>query len=134
MSKNGLTPKQHIFILEYLVDKNATRAAKAAGYSARTARSIGAENLTKPYIWAEIAKGLREQLDKAEITAENILQQLKLTAFADIYGGHSSRPLRALELLGKAIGLFNTKPIPQTEGLLSLDLLAPVHKGFGASN
>jgi phage terminase small subunit len=39
-----------VFIAEYLRDFNATRAAIAAGYSKRTARSIGAENLTKPDI------------------------------------------------------------------------------------
>ena len=37
---------------EYLVDLTATQAAIRAGYSARTARSIGQENPTKLYIQA----------------------------------------------------------------------------------
>ena len=37
----GMTPKQALFIQEYLIDLNATRAAIAAGYSPKTAYSIG---------------------------------------------------------------------------------------------
>ncbi|MFA5753528.1 MAG: terminase small subunit, partial [Bacteroidales bacterium] len=43
-----LTPKQKRFVDEYLIDLNATQAAIRAGYSERTARIIGAENLIKP--------------------------------------------------------------------------------------
>jgi len=49
-----LTNKQRIFIDEYLRSFNATRAAIKAGYSEKTAFSIGWENLRKPEIKAEI--------------------------------------------------------------------------------
>ena len=49
-----LTNKQRAFIEEYLLDFNATRAAKAVGYSEKTAHSIGSELLTKTYIADEI--------------------------------------------------------------------------------
>jgi phage terminase small subunit len=45
-----LTPKQKAFADEYLICGNATEAAKKAGYSERSARQMGAENLSKPYI------------------------------------------------------------------------------------
>lgn len=45
-----LTPKQKAFADEYLICGNATEAAKRAGYSERSARQMGAENLSKPYI------------------------------------------------------------------------------------
>ena len=35
------------FVQEYLVDLNATKAAVRAGYSAKTANVIGAQNLSK---------------------------------------------------------------------------------------
>ena len=54
---NDLTDKQALFVLEYLVDLNATQAAIRAGYSAQTARKIGSENLTKPDIMQAIASG-----------------------------------------------------------------------------
>ena len=56
----ALTAKQRVFIEEYLRSWNATAAARAAGYSERTARSIGHENLTKPDIAAEIARRTAE--------------------------------------------------------------------------
>jgi phage terminase small subunit len=59
----GLTEKQKIFCREYIYDWNATRAAKAAGYSEDTAGSMGAENLKKPQIQAYIAE-IQKDLEK----------------------------------------------------------------------
>ena len=46
-----LTVKQQRFADEYIISGNATEAAIKGGYSKKTARSVGAENLTKPYIF-----------------------------------------------------------------------------------
>ncbi len=52
--KNGqLTPKEQLFVVEYLKDFNATQAAIRAGYSKKTACAIGAENL-RPQIQTAI--------------------------------------------------------------------------------
>lgn len=51
-----LSAKQKKFIVEYLKDNNATQAAIRAGYSEKTAYSIGQENLRKPEIAQEIAQ------------------------------------------------------------------------------
>lgn len=56
----ALTQKQRIFCEEYIKTTNATKAAIAAGYSEKTARSIGSENLTKPDISAYIKDRLNE--------------------------------------------------------------------------
>ena len=37
----ALEPRQERFVLEYLIDLNATQAAIRAGYSEKTARAIG---------------------------------------------------------------------------------------------
>ena len=42
-----LNDRQARFVAEYLVDLNATQAAIRAGYSAATARQMGAENLSE---------------------------------------------------------------------------------------
>ena len=52
----NLTPKQQRFVEEYLIDLNATQAAIRAGYSEKTAYSVGHENLKKP----EIQKAIQE--------------------------------------------------------------------------
>lgn len=79
-----LTPKQILFCKEYLVDRNATRAAEAAGYSKRTAYSIGWENLRKPEIQKQIGKELEAREYRTEITADRVLQETALVAFSDI--------------------------------------------------
>jgi phage terminase small subunit len=71
-------------VQEFLVDKCATRAAIAAGYSRKTARSIGAENLTKPDIAAEIEKGLNAQMEKAKLRAEHVLTEISKIAFVSL--------------------------------------------------
>lgn len=78
-----LTPKQEMFVKEYLVDLNATQAALRAGYSAKTAGAIGKENLQKPLIQAEIQKNMNNRAERVEITADRILQELGAIAFHD---------------------------------------------------
>lgn len=73
--KDELTEKQRIFCQEYIYDWNATRAAKAAGYSESTAGSIGSENLQKPEIQAYISE-IQKDLEKiAGISRLRIVQE-----------------------------------------------------------
>lgn len=104
MAKLALNPKQRLFVQEYLIDKNATRAAIAAGYSKKTARQMGAENLSKPDIQKAIKSGLAEQADKADVTADRVIARIAEIAFDD-----DNKPmeiLKACELLGKRFKLF----------------------------
>jgi phage terminase small subunit len=64
----AFTAKQKLFIHEYAVDFNATQAALRAGYSPRTAYSIGNENLKKPEIKEEIRKIVKERIMEADET------------------------------------------------------------------
>jgi phage terminase small subunit len=52
----ALTDKQEMFCHEHLVDLNATQAAILTGYSEKTARTLGCENLTKPDIQTRISE------------------------------------------------------------------------------
>ena len=61
-----MTAKQERFCAEYLKDGNATQAAIRAGYSEKTAASIGSENLTKPEIKSKITE-LRKQIEDSLI-------------------------------------------------------------------
>ena len=71
-----LTPKQQRFVEEYLVDLNATRAAIRAGYSPKTARQQGYENLTKPYIEAAIQRALEERSERTRVRADRVVTEL----------------------------------------------------------
>jgi phage terminase small subunit len=64
------TDRQRLFVEKYLDCFNATVAAIQAGYSAKTAYSIGSENLKKPEIRAEIDRRLAERsMGKNEVLA-----------------------------------------------------------------
>lgn len=75
-----LTDLQKRFLQEYFKDWNATQAAIRAGYSEATARQIGHENLTKPYIRAEINRHLAD----LGATPERIIAEQTLLAYSDI--------------------------------------------------
>lgn len=87
---NGLLPKQAKFVAEYLISGNATQAALAAGYSAKTAYKIGAENLRKPQIaslleqkQSVIAASQDERLAAMELTKERVQREIARIAFFD---------------------------------------------------
>lgn len=67
---SALTAKQQRFCDEYLIDMNATQAAVRAGYSKKTARVIGQENLLKPAIREYIEKRMAEK-EKALIADQD---------------------------------------------------------------
>ncbi|WP_052087966.1 terminase small subunit [Paenibacillus wynnii] len=79
-----LTEKEEIFILEYLRDFNATRAAMAAGYSKRTAYVIGWENLRKPKIQAKIAEYKESMTSELGLSIQRIIAEYLKIAFANI--------------------------------------------------
>ena len=140
-----LTPKQERFVDEYLVDLNATAAAKRAGYSEKSASRIAIELLNKTHVSAAIQARRDKLRGKLEITQEAVLQELASIAFANgtdfvtvtgagllcvkatsevpknklpaIAGIKYSQlgieiklhdKVRALELLGKHLGVFAT--------------------------
>lgn len=58
--RKTLSQKQRRFIDHYLINFNATEAARQAGYSERSASTIGYENLRKPQIAEEIARRVED--------------------------------------------------------------------------
>lgn len=80
----ALNNKQERFCEEYLKDLNATQAAIRAGYSKRTSYAIGHENLNKPEIEQRIQQLKKERSDRTKITADMIVKELALIAFANM--------------------------------------------------
>lgn len=78
-----LTDKQKRFVTEYLVDLNATAAAKRAGYNEKTAYSIGQENLKKPEIQAALKKAMERREKRTEITQDSVLKELAAIGFSN---------------------------------------------------
>lgn len=125
-----MTEKQKRFCDEYLIDLNATQASIRAGYSVKTARQIGKENLMKPYIKKYIDERLKEKKSQLIATQDEILRyytsvlrgesESEVVVVEGEGDGFSSarkimkKPdekerLKAGELLGKYYGLNITK-------------------------
>lgn len=105
----ALTPKQQRFVDEYLIDLNATQAAIRAGYRKKAAYAMGRENLHKPQIAEEIARRQAELADQAGVTVAEIVAMLKVEAKRVDDGASHSARVRAIELLGKHIGMFKDR-------------------------
>ncbi|MCG0567637.1 terminase small subunit [Lactiplantibacillus plantarum] len=71
-----LTPKQQRFADEYIKSGNAADAARKAGYSNRSARSVGQENLTKPDIKQYIDERMAEIASKRIMDATEAVELL----------------------------------------------------------
>ena len=68
-----MTPKQHKFCDEYIKTGNATQSAINAGYSKKTAKQIGQQNLTKLDIKNYINRRMETIADNTIATAEETL-------------------------------------------------------------
>lgn len=71
-----LTIKQTKFADEYIISGNATQAAINAGYSEKTARKIGSENLTKPDIKVYIDERMKKLEEEAIADQAEVLKYL----------------------------------------------------------
>lgn len=98
-----MTPKQAAFVQEYLIDLNATQAAIRAGYSEDTARAIGSENLSKPYIAQAIAEAKAKRAEECGIDAAWVLREAKRTYLACHDKDKLSEAVSALKLVGTHI-------------------------------
>lgn len=122
----GLTVKQKKFADEYIITGNATESAIKAGYSKKTARSIGQENLTKPDIKNYIDERLAELDSEKVADQKEVLQYLTSVMrgketeqilrgmgegyqqLIDIEVGATQR-IRAAELIGKRHSMWTDK-------------------------
>jgi phage terminase small subunit len=104
-----LSPKQQLFVKEYLVDLNATGAYRRAGYRAKgsAATAGAAQILANPRVQAAVQEAFKARSERTEITADFVLRGLAAEATK---GAHLDVPnaarIRALELLGKHLGMF----------------------------
>lgn len=101
-----MTDKQRRFVDEYMVDLNATQAAIRAGYSPKTAEVIGNQLLKKTLVSNEILKRKAKLSSVANWTAADVLK--RLARLAD-EGYKDSDKIKALELIGRHIGMFQDK-------------------------
>ena len=121
MRASRLTAKQRLFVAEYLTVFNATQAAIRAGYSRKTARFIGAENLTKPNIAQAIEEEVQERLKTLGVTSLRVLEELTKLGFSDIrnyvkWGPASVKLIDSDELSDEAAAVAEVSQTPTQYG------------------
>lgn len=110
----ALNAKQNRFVEEYPVDLNATQAAIRAGYSKKTAYSIGQRLLKDVEIQEAIQKAMKDGSERTGITQDKVVEELGKVAFAEAHDYTDAdlkygNKLKALELLGKHLGMFEKR-------------------------
>ena len=105
----SLTPKQARFVEEYLVDLNATAAAKRAGYSEKTAEQQGYQLLQKSSVQRAVTKAKESRSERTGITQDEVIQGLKKEATLEGDGSSHSARVAAWAQLGRHLGMFNDK-------------------------
>ena len=104
-----LTDKQRVFVDEYLVDLNGTRAAIRAGYSEKSAREIASQNLTKLNIQKAIEKAFDERKARVLVTQDDVINGLLDEAKNKDDGSSHSARVSAWAHLGKHLNMFTDK-------------------------
>lgn len=148
VAEKKLTAKQQRFCDEYLIDLNATQAAIRAGYSEKTAKQIGQENLTKLDIKSCIEKRMAEKeaaliadqnevmkyltsvlrgQSKSEVVVVENVGDFRSEARTMKKAPDEKERLKAAELLGKAHMLFTDK----VQQEIDMDLNITVDYGDG---
>lgn len=117
------------FCQEYIIDYNGTKAAIRAGYSEASARKQGSRLLTNVDILARVRELQHEQVERLAVTQDFVVLQLMETYQRCLeetpvlkfdpdtgqmeetgkFQFDSKGALRALELLGKHLGMYNDK-------------------------
>ena len=120
---NPLTEKQKKFCDEYLVDCDATQAAIRAGYSPKTAKQIGQENLTKPDLKSYIDEQLAILHSQKTADAQEVLEYLT----AVMRGEHTEQTLR---LTGDGVQSITDIDVSARERLKAAELIGKRYRMF----
>lgn len=139
-----MTPKQKLFCDEYLIDLNGTQAAIRAGYSEKTAKQIGVENLSKPVLRSYIDERLANKASSLIASQDDVLRLLtgiiegneRGTALVGIGQGAqrveqvqptNAEKIRAAEILGKYYKLFTERKELEVTGAIQIIEDVPKH-------
>ena len=117
-----LSDRERQFVNEYLVDFNASKAAKRAGLTAQ--KSKGWQIKRRKAITAAIEKAIAERSKRTRITADRVLREYARIAFADVRTfttprGEGATDLKMVSELSddEAAAVFEIVPAIKGKGL-----------------
>ncbi|MES2280098.1 MAG: terminase small subunit [Pseudomonadota bacterium] len=103
---NSLSFKQLRWIDEYMLDLNGAAAAVRAGYSAKSARSIAHENLTKPDIQAVLQARQAEMASDLKLSRQGVIQGLVEAVNMGREQQNPGAMIAALREVAKMLGFY----------------------------
>lgn len=111
-----LTQKQQRFVDEYIISGNATQAAIKAGYSKKTAKQMGTENLAKPIIKAELDRRNAEIKSAKTADMQEVMEYL-----ASVMRGEQT------ESVATAKGIYDNVPVSAKDRIKAAELIGKRH-------
>lgn len=137
-----LNDKQLRFVDEYCISHSAADAARKAGYSTKTARSIGHELLTKPDIQAAIQACQTATALEMGVTRQHVLSDLLEAIQVARVQGNPGAMIQGAREVGKLLGFYEPEiqrvELMVNEGLaakyqvMTDEQLTAIIKGQGA--
>ena len=108
--------KQQQFAKQYIIDFDATQAVLRAGYkckSRESAAAMGSRLLRNVKVQKMVSDNIQDRIRRTHITQDRVVLELAAIAFSDMTkdtnGLTWKDKLKALELLGKHLGMFTEK-------------------------
>lgn len=129
-----MTRRQERFIEEYLLDFNGAAAARRAGFGEKSAASYACKMLKNPQIRKVLQEKMTLRAQQMQLRQDTVLQEIRNVAFAsgsDATGAavKVTSKLKALELLGKHLGLFEGNGGKETASVQILEDVARAEDG-----
>ena len=107
----ALTPRRKRFCEFYVASLNAKQAAIEAGYSKTSARVTGVRILKDPEVQKYIVEQQAEAAERNNVTVDEVIEKLRET-YVDAKKANQNGPaVRAVELLGKTVGMFKDQVV-----------------------
>ena len=104
-----LNARQQYFVEQYVLTGNATKSAIAAGYSQRSASSIGERLLRKDEVAAAVAASQSDLLERVMVDQDMVIAGLLKEATREGDGASHSARVNAWMQLGKHLQMFTDK-------------------------
>ncbi len=107
----ALTPKQRRFCEKYVACLEAKRAAIEAGYTERSATVTSTRLMKRPEVRQYITMLQAEAAERNNVTVDEVIEKLRET-YVDAKKANQNGPaVRAVELLGKTVGMFKDQVV-----------------------
>ena len=114
----ALNEKQEKFAQAYVLHRNATEAAKAAGYSDKSAYNQGYRLLQLDEV-VERVHTIENELE----TNINVIEEIEKQYSYAATNGHTNSAIKALELLGRVRGANSDTGVPKDREALEAEII-----------